>query len=550
MVFKQVSLEPFDAIADTVFVEDGWIRAVGYWSQIQNLVDSQTAVIDGAGCSLLPGIDDSHLHGYMVGRRLSGVDVSPGTCPNLEAINDAIRHYSLSHSGWIRGFGWVSGTFIGTGPDSTPHQNDLSVSEVNQPVILTDFSGHQAWCNRSALELAGISRNTEDPVGGVIVRDASGMPTGLLLEAAVRLVTAAMPDPTEAEIRAALLTTRDLLLADGITSFTDPGLGPGATSLDDGSASLAVLDTYRKLAKEGELNLRVNAMLLFGGLGGTTVEQIAEGLEQFGPPEHTDAAELVTVNQLKVFADGIPRSRTAWMSEPYDTHGHGHLTVAGDTDEERVATLESIVGYASSKGWQLGIHATGDESVSAIVGAVEKVPNSADRRHYVIHGDIIKAGDLDRFKRAGLGLNVQPGIRWMVGRNVDRILGRERASRRIQLRQIRAAGVSLCLSSDAPVTAVDWRHIYATATKRDFKGEPGFDDGQSLSPLEAMNGLTLAPAFQTHSETWRGSVTPGKVADLVLMNSKVDWTGSAESISRARPRAVFLGGKLVYGAIA
>mgnify|MGYP002141940680 CR=1 FL=1 len=550
MAFKNVNLEPFDLTSNAVVIEDGLIIAVGTWPDLEPLVDSQTKIIDGSGCTMIPGIDDSHLHGYMVGRRLSGVDVSPESCPDLRSVNESLRAYAKTHDGWIRGFGWVSGGFPGAGPDSTPSASDLASSDVKQPIILTDFSGHQAWCNSEAMALAGITADTENPPGGVIVRDAQGLPTGLLLEAAVQMVTKIMPPPSEREIRQSLLTARDLLLADGITSFTEPGLGPGAASLDDGSASLAVLEGYRRLASEGELNLRVNAMLLFGGLGGTTLDNVIDGLENSGPPEKADPRKLVTVNQLKVFADGIPRSRTAWMSEPYDTCDHGHLTVDGDSDEARVATLQNIMGHAAAKGWQLGIHATGDETVSAILGGAERANFDNSLRHYIIHGDIVKPSDFQRLGEAGVGLNVQPGIRWMVGRNVERILGQERASRRLQLRQIKTAGVSLSLSSDAPVTKVDWRHIYATATRRNYREDPALDDGQALTPLEAMTALTATPAFQAHSELWRGAILPGKIADLVLLDQRVDWNESVVAGISARTRAVFLGGKLVFGGVA
>lgn len=547
MVFKNVSLEPFDSTANSVLVEDGLVVGLGDWSDIENLVTAEAITIDGEGCTLLPGIEDSHLHGYMYGRRLSGVDLSPSACPDLNSVNRVLREHAQNHDGWIRGYGWVSGTFQGSGPDGSPHQNDLIASGVDQPAILTDFSGHQAWCNAKAMELAGISAATEAPVGGVIVRDANGAPTGLLLEAAVQLVTRSMPAPTNLEINHALTAARDVLLANGITAFTEPGLGPGAASLDDGTASFAVLDEYRKMANDQELNIRVNAMLLFGGLGGTTPAEVSDGLDKFGPPQPANQAELVTVNQVKLFADGIPRSRTAWMSEPYDNCKRGHLTVAGENDLERVQTLNSIINRASARGWQLGIHATGDETISAIIAGLKPSQEISRSRHYVIHGDIIKTKDLPKFRELGIGLNLQPGIRWMVGRSVEPVLGRERALRRIELRRMVSEGIAVSLSSDAPVTNPDWRHIFATATRRNFADEPNFDDGQALTPLEAMLSLTLNPAFQSHSETWRGSISPGKVADLVLMDSRVDWQEARLLGINAKPRAVFLAGRQVFG---
>jgi predicted amidohydrolase YtcJ len=437
----------------------------------------------------------------------------------------------------------------GTGPKSTLTYTELEDAQIHEPIILTDFSGHQAWCNKKALDAAGITANTEDPAGGQIVRNSLGEPTGLLLESAVKLVTQVIPTPSRSELTKAVIRARDILLANGITSYTDPGLGPGAASLDDGTASLEVVDVYKQLAKDAELNMRIEVMLLFGGLGGTSIADVKAGLEEFGPPEIRSRGYQVTVSQLKVFADGIPRSRTAWMSEPYDTHNHGSLTLAGSNEKEQVQTLHSIYAHATTQGWQVGIHATGDETISAIADAAEKNPGASRLRNYVIHADLVKSEDMIRLGNYGVCVNVQPGIRRMVGRAVEPILGRERTMRRLRLREMKEAGINLALSSDAPVTPADWRVIFASAVDRGFITEPDFDDGQGLSPLEAMHALTTTAAYQSHSEQWRGSIEPGKVADFVVLDRLVDWDGDPWQVTKAKPRAVFVGGKLVHGGV-
>jgi predicted amidohydrolase YtcJ len=346
-----------------------------------------------------------------------------------------------------------------------------------------------------------------------------------------------------------VIRARDILLANGITSYTDPGLGPGAASLDDGTASLEVIDVYKQLAKDAELNMRVELMLLFGGLGGTSIADVTTGLQAFGPPEIRSRGYQVTVSQLKVFADGIPRSRTSWMSEPYDTHNHGSLTLAGNNEKEQVETLHSIYRYATTQGWQVGIHATGDETISAIADAAEQNTTASKLRNYVIHGDLIKSQDMPRLAKSGICVTSQPGIRRMVGRAVEPIIGRERTLRRGRFRAMKEAGISLAISSDAPVTPADWRVIFASAVDRGFITEPDFDDGQGLSPLEAMHALTTTAAYQSHSEQWRGSITPGKVADFVVLDRLVDWDGDPWQVTKAKPRAVFVGGKLVHGGI-
>lgn len=548
-VFKNASLRPFDQHSDAFAVSGQDIIAVGSWSDMQNLVTIPAQVIDCEGATVIPGVEDSHLHGYMLGRQLSGANISPEHCADLAAVHRKLREHASLNPGWVRGFGWVGGVIEGTGPKSTLTYKELEGAQISEPIILTDFSGHQAWCNKKALDAAGITANTEDPAGGQIVRNSLGEPTGLLLESAVKLVTQVMPRPTRSELTKAVLRARDILLANGITSYTDPGLGPGAASLDDGTASLEVVDVYKQLAKDAELNMRVELMLLFGGLGGTSIEDVKTGLQEFGPPEIRSRGYQVTVSQLKVFADGIPRSRTAWMSEPYDTHNHGSLTLAGNNEKEQVETLHSIYAHATTQGWQVGIHATGDQTISAIADAAEKNPVASKLRNYVIHADVVKSEDMSRLGSLGVCVNVQPGIRRMVGRAVEPIIGRDRTMRRLRLREMKEAGINLALSSDAPVTPADWRVIYASAVDRGFITEPDFDDGQGLSPLEAMHALTTTAAYQSHSEKWRGSIEPGKVADFVVLDRLVDWDGDPWQVTKAKPRAVFVGGKLVHGGV-
>ena len=548
-VFKNASLKPFDQHSDAFAIDGQDIISVGNWSELQNLVTNQSQVIDCDGATVIPGIEDSHLHGYMLGRQLSGANISPEHCADLPAIHKKLKEHSNLNPGWVRGYGWVGGVIEGTGPKSTLSYKELEEVQISEPIILTDFSGHQAWCNKKALDAAGITSNTEDPAGGQIVRNSLGEPTGLLLESAVKLVTQVMPRPSRSELTKAVIRARDILLANGITSYTDPGLGPGAASLDDGTASIEVVDIYKQLAKDAELNIRVEVMLLFGGLGGTSIADVMTGLQEFGPPETRSRGYQVTVSQLKVFADGIPRSRTAWMSEPYDTHTHGSLTLAGNGEKEQVETLQSIYKYATSQGWQVGIHATGDETISAIADAAELNPAASKLRNYVIHADLVKSEDMIRLGNSGVCVNVQPVIRRMVGRAVEPIIGRERTMRRLRLREMKDAGINLALSSDAPVTPADWGAIFASAVDRGFITEPDFDDGQGLSALEAMNALTSTAAYQSHSEQWRGSITPGKIADFVVLDRLVDWDGDPWQVTKAKPRAVFVGGKLVHGGV-
>ena len=164
----------------------------------------------------------------------------------------------------------------------------------------------------------------------------------------------------------------------------------------DGTGDLGAVEAYRQLDAEGALIIRANLMLLYGGLGGTTAKAVADGLDAWGAPVRGGAFSHLDIAQVKVFADGIPRSRTAWVTEPYDDGCCGHLQVAGDTDAERVAELIAIVNAAVSRGWQVGAHSIGDRTITTFLDAIEESGTYDALRHYVIHGDLIKAHDLGR----------------------------------------------------------------------------------------------------------------------------------------------------------
>jgi predicted amidohydrolase YtcJ len=520
------------------------------WSQADwRRAERPSRVMDLGGATVLPGIEDSHLHAYEYGRALTAVDVSADACPDLAALKDVLGRARPEGSGWIRGVGWDDTRLTGSGPNGQICASDLDDALPSVPAILSDVTGHQAVINSVALRLSGIDVATPNPSGGVIVRDESGRPTGLLRESAVALVNAAIPRLPAADKRSAIIAAQDRLLALGVTAVTDPGLGPGAATLMDGSGDLDAVAAYQSLAAALDLHLRVDVMLLFGGLGGTQAIDVAAGLDAWGPPQPMADGGHLGISQVKVFADGIPRSRTAWMSEPYDDCTHGHLTVAGDSDTDRVEELRSIVMAAASRGWQVGVHTTGDRaSEEAVRAFVEQETRVRELRHYVIHGDYTPHASMRLMAANGVSLNANPGIRWMVGDGVAAIIGEERTAARQPLRTAWDLGVNVCSSSDAPVTPPDWRHIVAAAMTRAIRTDPGRTDGQRLSAREAILSMTGNAAWQSRAESWRGRVVTGAVADLAVLDCRVDWS-DPWSITEAPVRATVVGGVLRHGAL-
>ncbi len=524
-VIAGISGSPLDPELFAVRVDAGRISRTWTMRQWRDEPASGVPVADVQGATVLPGIDDSHLHGYEFGRALTAVNLRADVCPGLPDLQDALRRATPESTGWVRGLGWDDSRIQGSGPSGQLCAADLDAARADVPMILTDVTGHQAVCNSLALRLAGLNGDSAaDPVGGIIVRDEAGRPTGLLREAAVALINDVIPPLGRQEKVESIRAAQRHLLASGVTAFTDPGLGPGARTLMDGTGDLEAVAAYRHLDASNDLHMRVDVMLLFGGLGGTTAAAVADGLDEWGPPQRMDAHGHVGIAQVKVFADGIPRSRTAWMIDPYDDCTHGHLTVAGETDEERVAEIRAIVAAAASRGWQLGVHTTGDRATEVVVDAmVEQGTAASELRHYIIHGDFAPAPTLRRMASRGITLNANPSIRWMIGDGVDPIIGSERRKRRQRLREAWDLGVNVCSSSDAPVAPPDWRLMAAAAATRSTRTDPEGTDGQRLTMREALSTLTRNPAWQGHAETWRGTISAGMAADLVVLDGPVDW---------------------------
>jgi predicted amidohydrolase YtcJ len=315
----------------------------------------------------------------------------------------------------------------------------------------------------------------------------------------------------------------------------------------DGTGDLGAVEAYRQLDAANELIVRANLMLLYGGLGGTTACAVAEGLDAWGPPIRGGVFSHLDIAQVKVFADGIPRSRTAWVTEPYDDGCCGHLQVAGNTDEERVAELIAIVGAAVTRGWQVGAHSIGDRTITSFLDAIEESGTFEALRHYVIHGDLITSPDLARMASMQMALNTNPSIRWMVGRSVSPILGDARNLSKQPLRTAIDTGVRLCTSSDAPVAPPDWRTIMASAITRSLKADPDYTDNQRITPLEAIASMTSNAAWQSHAETWRGDIATGQVADFIMLESAVDWN-EPWSLPETAVASTFVDGQCVYDA--
>ncbi|MBX3099185.1 MAG: amidohydrolase family protein [Salinibacterium sp.] len=317
---------------------------------------------------------------------------------------------------------------------------------------------------------------------------------------------------SSAERRAAILRAGDIAASLGITSYTEPGLGPGEDDGATGACGSDVLEQYRALAAEGLLRARVTVLMLFGELDGpSTIDDFERGIHDLADDDPD--SEWFRIGGIKVFADGIPPMRSAWIHGHYLDGTHGTLLVEGIDESDRAENMRAMITLAHELGYQVGVHATGDKSIDAVVEIVESLDGS-DLRHYIIHGDLVGRSTLDRMAALGIGLNTQAGIAPATSAMLAATLGPQVALNAWPIPDALAAGIPLCLSSDAPVLTPDWRIGIAAAAAWAGEGSLG-DPRQTM--LTLLKTYTVNPAWQDRAESWKGTLTVGKVADLCVL---------------------------------
>ncbi|MGH4033558.1 amidohydrolase [Actinomycetota bacterium Odt1-20B] len=552
-----VTVDAEFSVASALAVTGGIISAVGGRDDVAPFIGPDTRTIDLRGATLLPGINDSHLHGCAFGMATPplALDLGHSAVSRLTDVAEAVREaVGQAPAGqWIVGHGWDSGYLdeCVSDPSRQPSRHDLDAVSPDHAVVLYSFSGHATWVNSKALELIGIDRHTVAPPGGAIVVDASGEPTGLLHEGAQALVQNALPPLSRQErtdaIRSALATFARL----GITSYTEPGLGPGGDGIMRGALGAETLEVYRRLLADGELTARLGVLLLPSGMA-STAEEFAHTLSALGEDLDTADPRRLAIHGVKVFADGIVPNKTAWMHEPYNGGGCGHLCVAGESDTERIAEIDAIVSHAHAAGHQLGIHVTGDRACDTVVDALAAAQAAhprRDARHYVIHGDFLTARSMKALAEHGYGVNMNPTIKWTVADMEEEFVGTERAAYAWPYRDTLDAGVRVASGSDAPVTFPDWRQGIATMVLRESKAT-GRVSGpeQRIGLAEAILTYTIDAAWQDFADDWKGSLEPGKVADLCVLDGDL-LAADPHDIPRMPVVLTVMDGKIVHNTL-
>ena len=487
-----LTMDPACPEASAVLVRGNRIAAVG-GNELRRSAKGARS-IDLRGGTLLPGINDSHFHFAQYALTRPPLTVDLGAAVTIAQMQSAIRaavQRQPDPESWIKCFGLDLELFSAAERASLNRRDIDAVAEAH-PVAIREASSHITIVNSRALELAGI-RGGEDPGVGL---DAQGQPTGVLYEAAQNLVNGVVPPYTAEEHRTALAQSFGQLHRLGLTSYTEPVIGPG---MGDGTGlGMDTLAVYLELARAGKLPMRVDIQLAPVGQSGGRAAQFQDFLDAWKAPSGIDGRWL-RIESVKAFADGL--------DDPLNT--------GGDSPEERRQELFDIARTVHERGFQLGVHVIGPDDTGITVEALlaaQAQNTRPDPRHYLIHGYWIGKDSLRAAAQGGIGLNMQPSF--FVRGVPPTVPGRALLPYRSAL----DAGVVAMASSDAPVAAPDWReHVALLATRRNLDGNQTAPE-QKIRLVEALGCYTSRPAWQNRAEQWKGTVSVGKVADLCVLD--------------------------------
>jgi predicted amidohydrolase YtcJ len=514
---------------EAIAVRGDRIQAVGKNVEIEKLKGPQTQVVDLGGHFVMPGFNDAHLHLADAGRQKLDLDLTGVKTLDEFRKRLAVRVETAQPGEWILGGGWDETTWP---VKALPSRWDLDQVSGGHPVFLDRVDGHLAVANTRALQLAKVTLASHDPEGGKIDRDENGQPTGILREGAKQAVRVVIPPPTS-EMRRRRI---EVALAD-LASH-------GVTSAQDYSPDVENFRIYEELEKEGKLTTRISEWLPFND----SVEELKTMRDS-----HPQSDLMLHTGMLKAFMDGSVGGHTAALLEPYadDPKNSGLPQYAA-------ATLNEMAKERVLAGFQLGFHAIGDKGVQMALDAFAeaekaareqkvKAPNGGnDFRLRVEHAQVTTPAQIARFKELKVIASVQPShlltdMRWAQER-----LGPKRAATAYAWAAFLNQGVRLALGTDYPVEPVaPFRGLYAAVTRKSENGKQEYFPEQKLTMDQALAAYTTGSAFGEFEEKEKGKLTPGMLADFVVLDLDVT-AAAAEKVLTTKVLRTVVGGKTVY----
>ncbi len=510
--------------AQAVAVLGDRIVAVGSNAEVETWRGPNTKVIDAGGKLLLPGFNDAHLHFVSGGLQLDSVQLNDATSAKEFTRRIGERARKTAKGEWILGGDWDETKWD---PAKMPTKELIDAVTPDTPVFVYRYDGHLGLANSVALRMAGVTAKSQDPPGGVIVRDARGNPTGILKDAAMSAMDKVIPSLShEQRVRA---VKRALAHAAAL----------GVTSAQDMNPDYADIAVYAELLERGELTTRMYVAPYITGVD----DQAKLGIRHaFGGPS-------LRMGAVKAYADGSLGSSTAYFFEPFlgQPNNHGLLS----DEMHPVSLMRQRMMKADAAGLQICTHAIGDQGISIILDLyadVVKAHGDADRRFRIEHAQHMAAKDFDRFEQLHVIASVQPYHAIDDGRFAEGRIGHDRSSRTYAFRTFLNHGVRLAFGTDWDVAPLDpIQGLYAAVTRATLDGKypNGWFPEQKLTVAEAVEAYTMGSAYAEFQEKEKGSITAGKLADMVLLSDDI-FSIATEKIRDVKVEKTILGGKVMW----
>ncbi|NWG12415.1 MAG: amidohydrolase [Acidobacteria bacterium] len=533
---KVVTLNPASSEASAIAIRGDRIAAVGSDAAVRLHVGPSTKVIDLRGNLAIPGFIESHAHFTGIGRARMELDLTKARNWEeiIEWVTEAVRKARPGE--WIRGRGWHQEKWDGPpvpNVEGFPTHDSLSRVSTDNPVLLTHASGHATFANARAMEMAGITRSTPNPSGGEILRDSRGNPTGVFRETASGLVSRALraslskrtPAEVEAESRKEIELAAQECLSKGVTSFHDAG------------ASFRTIDLYRRMADEDKLGVRLYVMVQGGNA------ELAANLKKYRTIGY--GRQHLTVRAIKQFMDGALGARGAWLLAPY-----ADLPSSTGLNTTPVRQIAETARLALENDYQLCVHAIGDranrETLDVYEAAFRTAPGRKDLRWRIEHAQHISAADIPRFGSLGViaamqGVHCTSDAPYVIAR-----LGERRAEEGAYVWQkLMRTGAVVCNGTDAPVEDVSPIASYYATVSRRLKDGSVFYGDQRMSRMEALRSYTLNGAYAAFEESIKGSLVPGKLADITVLSRDILAIPETE-IPKTEVLYTIVGGRILY----
>ena len=519
--------------ATAVAIRDGRFVAVGDDAQIRALAGPATRVEDLGGATVVPGLIDAHNHLQATGRMLREVQLYDTRAIPEIVERVAARVRETPRGEWVVGRGWDESLLA---EKRHPTRYDLDAVSPDHPVVM-----HRVWnklvCNSAALRAAGIDRETPDPPAGVLYsgsfeRDEAGEPTGLFRDRAKDLITSHIPEPAEEERVASVEAACRAYNAVGLTGVAEPGLYPEE------------IRAFDRARREGKLTVRTDMLMAAWGFGAPETEDGLEArFESMGVGGGL-GDDLLRLEGIKLMIDGGMSDRTARMFDPYldEPENRGTWVV----EPKRLVTL---IRWVHDLSWPMDIHTCGDEAQETVVQAFAAAQRANPKpwlRHRVHHAYFPTPAALEAMAEAGIPAVVSSPFLTNLGEGFVNSVGPERASRAMPMRTYLDAGVPLEGSSDSSITDYNpWVGMHAAVNRMTATGRDLGKDSEALTAEEALRSYTLSGAFVTGRDDRQGSIAPGKLADLVVLD-RDPLAIAPDELDRVKPTATMLGGEWVF----